>query len=495
MNNNTIDSTLVETESIESIMPIPSDQIALPKLHESVRISNKVFHKSDFTEQTISLTSDTPEKVPLLQGDDTIKDTRKIWLTRSIINNAMTGTINTHDLTDKREPKIIAVHYVDFNREDNPRCAHFYMDSGCYHHAVNDRSLLDEFVLPCPSHPMGRIMGCTGMDSAKIMGYGTIQSLGKVLYVPDLHANLISVAQLTKSGFKVTMNGSYCEANMIVDDQYVVIEGNRTVDGQYSVTLCVRYRYDICSARVQSLNEARTALSNGICYMMIADTRSSIPTLLPLSSTSHILSDPISDNNELVIDSGCSQHMFNTCRPLTNFVRFASYKKNVMVANGSTVPVIGQGECGILRTVYYVPALSHNLISVNALTYDGIDVIFSDDYAIITTGNSGILFDPIRARKSQSLYKISMIQFELCTKIPHVYCLAHPAIGDEAIECNLISDSARLDPISMVHYSFGHPSAERTRHICKCLNLPGIRKLETKAFEFLKKRETHSLGR
>ena len=75
------------------------------------------------------------------------------------------------------------------------------------------------------------------------------------------------------------------------------------------------------------------------------------------------------------------------------------------------------------------------------------------------------MFDPIRARKSQSLYTISMTQFELLTKIPHVYCLAHPALGDEAIECNLISDTARFDPISIVYYAFEHPHAIRTRHI------------------------------
>ena len=58
--------------------------------------------------------------------------------------------------------------------------------------------------------------------------------------------------------------------------------------------------------------------------------------------------------------------MFNICRPLTIFIRFASNEKNVMVANGSKVPVVGLGECGILRIVYYVPALSHNLVSVNS---------------------------------------------------------------------------------------------------------------------------------
>jgi len=148
--------------------------------------------------------------------------------------------------------------------------------------------------------------------------------------------------------------------------------------------------------------------------------------------------------------------MFYTCRPLTNYVKLDLNINYVTVANGSNVPVGGYVKCGLLKKVYFVPLLSHNLLSVNSLTYDGIDVIFSDDFAIITICNSGLRFDHIRARKSNSLYKISMIQFKQCTKIPHVFCFAHPAIGDEALECNLISDNAKTDPISLIHYAFGH---------------------------------------
>ena len=74
----------------------------------------------------------------------------------------------------------------------------------------------------------------------------------------------------------------------------------------------------------------------------------------------------------------------------------------------------------------------------------------------------------------------------MCTKIPHVHYLAHLPAGEEAMQCYLMSENARTDPISQVHYMFGHPSASRTRHICRCNNFPGIRKLEMKAFEFLK---------
>jgi len=47
-------------------------------------------------------------------------------------------------------------------------------------------------------------------------------------------------------------------------------------------------------------------------------------------------------------------------------------------------------------------------------------------------------------------------------------------------------DSTRTEPISMAHYMFGQPSAQRTRYICKCHSLTNVRKLELKAFVFLK---------
>jgi len=113
----------------------------------------------------------------------------------------------------------------------------------------------------------------------------------------------------------------------------------------------------------------------------------------------------------------------------------------------------------------------------------------------ISKGVSGLKFNDINGLLVDGHYRISLLTFELCTMAPHVYCLAHDEIGRVPMECNLLSENARLDPISQVHYRFGHPSAITTRHICKCYNLPGIRKLELKAFDFLKNCEMCRLAK
>ena len=153
---------------------------------------------------------------------------------------------------------------------------------------------------------------------------------------------------------------------------------------------------------------------------------------VPVSTFQDILTDdPVSSRNDLILDSGCSEHIINTARQLTDYIRYGPNERFVKVANGSRVPVFGKGRCGILRNVYYVPRLSHSLISVSSLTSEGITVLFQDDYVIISKGDSRLNFDSLRARKKNNIYKITQLQFELCTKISRVYCLAHDILFEK----------------------------------------------------------------
>ncbi len=63
--------------------------------------------------------------------------------------------------------------------------------------------------------------------------------------------------------------------------------------------------------------------------------------------------------------------------------------KYVSFANGTKVPVMGFGQCGILKRVYHVPALSHCLISVAALTKEGMLEKFNHHDASISKGGQG----------------------------------------------------------------------------------------------------------
>jgi len=59
-----------------------------------------------------------------------------------------------------------------------------------------------------------------------------------------------------------------------------------------------------------------------------------------ISNYLRILTDPVSKTNVLIIDSECSDHMFNTNVQLTNYHILNNINKSVQVANGQTLPVL-----------------------------------------------------------------------------------------------------------------------------------------------------------
>jgi len=130
-----------------------------------------------------------------------------------------------------------------------------------------------------------------------------------------------------------------------------------------------------------------TSMSFAICLMAKTNT--------DISNTTSMLNDPIASSNELILDSGCSDHMFNTNVQFTEYNVFHTIARSVQVANGHQVPVLGSGICGFLHTVCYVPALSNSLLSVRSLTSQGIIVFFEKDHATLYPGTSGSSCQPI----------------------------------------------------------------------------------------------------
>jgi len=138
----------------------------------------------------------------------------------------------------------------------------------------------------------------------------------------------------------------------------------------------------------------------------------------PVSRSVRVLTDPVSVENEMLVDSGCSQHMFNTCRNLINYNEYSDGDKYVSVADGAKIPVAGFGQYRILKKVYHVPALSHCLISVAALTKEGMVVTFREKSVTIEKGTSGLKFRNIDGSIVEGMYKVSLLTFELCTMAP-----------------------------------------------------------------------------
>ena len=340
------------------------------------------------------------------------------------------------------------------------------VDSGSPEHLFKRR---EDILRLQPFSPGNCFVTMANGQSVECLGQGTRGILRLVYWVPRLSKNLLSVQALAKEGCYITFA-----------DNYVYIEpGSSELDFHPFLIRKTNLQYILPMCYLREIN--------AVSCNEYAEQRLYVNMMgRPVSGSVRVLTDPVSIENEMIVDSGCSQHMFNTCRNLINYNEYPDGVKYVSVADGAKVPVAGFGQYGILKKVYHVPALSHCLISVAALTKEGMVVTFRERGVTIEKGTSKLKFRNINGSIVEGMYKVSLLTIELCTMAPHVYCLAHNEIGREYMECNLLSENARLDPISQIHYKFGHPSAVKTRHICKCYNLPGIRKLEIKAFDFLK---------
>jgi hypothetical protein len=66
--------------------------------------------------------------------------------------------------------------------------------------------------------------------------------------------------------------------------------------------------------------------------------------------------------DDIVVDSGSPEHLFKRREDIIRMQPFSPGNCFVKMANGQSVECLGQGTRGILRTVYWVPRLSKNLL-------------------------------------------------------------------------------------------------------------------------------------
>jgi hypothetical protein len=296
---------------------------------------------------------------------------------------------------------------------------------------------------------------CGHGATLNIAGYGNLWPLGNVLCVPGLTHNIISVKMLTSHGWAVNFIGDKTSVMMDLSTMNTIMTASVKV-GLYMLQWDRHIDEKLKRGYKQTLpnpgNHAECHMTKISCY---------------ISDTTQILNDPINNTNELIIDSGCTDHMFNTNVQMTDYLVLPSRSKWVSVANGLTIPVLGVGTCGILKTVYYVPELSHSLLSVRSLAKEGCHIVFQENSVTISPGSSKKRFQPIIAYVKNNLYRIDQNEFELCSGIPHQSCLVHRVqerdlladysrihrMRTNTMTCHLVDD-ARTDAISTWHTSY-----------------------------------------
>jgi hypothetical protein len=111
------------------------------------------------------------------------------------------------------------------------------------------------------------------------------------------------------------------------------------------------------------------------------------------------------------VDSGASQHLY--CGNPQNLTNMGPAETIfITVANGAVLTssqsgdflFVTSGHIGILKNVYYVPQLEHNLLSIGQLTAAGYKISFAHNTCVI----SGQADKEFRAKRSNGIYVLKM---------------------------------------------------------------------------------------
>jgi len=139
----------------------------------------------------------------------------------------------------------------------------------------------------------------------------------------------------------------------------------------------------------------------------------------------------------VIVDSGCSSHTFNSLTYIDNYkVMIEEDHSSMVLADRSRVQIRGKGSCGVLGDVYYVPEIRNCLLSVRQMDRQGVTTTFSDGLCEMRDRATGKVVLHCRIQEMNGLYTLSQEQFEEQLGIGHQLCMAH---------------SIRTDPASRLH--------------------------------------------
>nr|GEX22643.1 integrase, catalytic region, zinc finger, CCHC-type, peptidase aspartic, catalytic [Tanacetum cinerariifolium] len=128
-----------------------------------------------------------------------------------------------------------------------------------------------------------------------------------------------------------------------------------------------------------------------------------------------------------IVDSGCSKHMTGNLKLLINFVE--KFLGTVKFGNDQIAPILGYGDLvqGVvmIKRVYYVEGLNHNLFSVGQFCDEDLEVAFRKSTCFIRDlkGN-----DLLTGSRGTDLYSISLQS----TSSPNLICLMAKATSSQA---------------------------------------------------------------
>jgi len=116
-----------------------------------------------------------------------------------------------------------------------------------------------------------------------------------------------------------------------------------------------------------------------------------------------------------ILDSGCSDHIVNSDKYFTDFVTLKDPVK-IKVGDGFSLNAKKKGNIPVcfvvngefirilIKNVFYVPSMRHNLLSVSCITDQNDQIIYNKNYAMIKSCKGRII---AQATRQRNLYELS----------------------------------------------------------------------------------------
>jgi hypothetical protein len=83
--------------------------------------------------------------------------------------------------------------------------------------------------------------------------------------------------------------------------------------------------------------------------------------------------------DDIVIDSKSPEHKFKSREEIERYNTYGRNTVELEMANGQVARCYGYGSQRFGKRVYYVPSITHNLLSVQALAREGCWITFTDN--------------------------------------------------------------------------------------------------------------------
>nr|GFB03463.1 hypothetical protein [Tanacetum cinerariifolium] len=190
-----------------------------------------------------------------------------------------------------------------------------------------------------------------------------------------------------------------------------------------------------------------------------------------------------------IIDSGCSKHMTGNLKLLINFVE--KFLGTVKFGNDQIAPILGYGDLVqgaiMIKRVYYVEGLNHNLVSVGQFCDADLEVAFRKSTCFIRDlkGN-----DLLTGSRGTDLYSIILQD----TNSPNPICLVAKATSSQAWLWHRRLSHLNFDTINLLSKNdivAGLPKVKFVKdHLCSSFELEKAKRksFHTKLTPSLKRR-------